>query len=76
MKLPLTTLQGDNESIECSLPSLEASDLSEDNTVQLPQVYSRPSLPIPPEAIARQEGVDRWPYLKGVNISHIDGSNR
>ena len=71
-KLSLTTLQGENEPIECPLVSLEASDLSEDNTVQLPQVYSRPSLPIPPEAIARQEDVDRWPYLKGVNISHID----
>ena len=71
-KLSLTTLQGENEPIDCSLVSLEASDLSENCTVQLPQVYSRPSLPIPPEAIARQEDVDRWPYLKGVNISHID----
>ena len=71
-KLSLTTLQGENEPIECSLVSLEASDLSENNTVQLPHVYSRPSLPIPPEAIARQEDVDRWPHLKGVNISHID----
>ena len=70
-KLSLTSLKGGNEPIECSLVSLEASDLSEDNTVQLPQVYSRPSLPIPPEAIAQQD-VDRWPYLKGVNIFHID----
>ena len=71
-KLSLTTLQGENEPIECFLVSLEASDLSENCTVQLPQVYSRPTLPIPPEAIARQEDVDRWPYLKGVNISHIE----
>ena len=71
-KLSLTTLQGESEPIECSLVSLEAFDLSENKTVQLPKVYSRPSLPIPPEAIARQEDVDRWPYLKGVNISHID----
>ena len=62
-KLSLTTLQGEIEPIECFIVSLEGSDLSEDN---------RPSLPIPPEAIARQEHVDRWPYLKRVNISHID----
>ena len=68
-KLSLTTLQDENEPIDCSLVSLEASDLSENNTLQLPQVFSRPSLPIPPEAIARQEDVDRWPHLKGVNIS-------
>ena len=71
-KLSLTTLQSEDEPIECSLVSLEASDLSEKHTVQLPKVYSRPSLPIPPEAIARQEDVDRWPYLKGINIPHID----
>ena len=71
-KLSLTTLQGENEPVDCSLVSLEAFDLSESNTVELPMVYSRPSLPIPPEAIARQEDVDRWPYLKGVNITHID----
>ena len=60
--------------VDCSLVSLEASDLSESNTVELLMVYSRPSLPIPPppEAIARQEDLDRWPYLKGVNITHID----
>lgn len=51
-KLSLTTLQGENEPIECSLVSLEAFDLSKNNTVQLPKVYSRPSWPIPPEAIA------------------------
>ena len=71
-KLSLTTLQGENEHIESSLVSLEASDLSEKNIVQLRKVYSRPNLPIPHEAIARQEDVDRWPYLKGSNIPHID----
>ena len=71
-KLSLKTLQGENGHIECSLVSLEASDLSEKNTVQLPKVYSRPNLPIPHEAIARQEDVDRWPYLKGSNIPHAE----
>ena len=70
--MSLKTLQGENEPIQRSLVSLEASDLGENNTVQLPQVYSRPSLPIPTEAIARQEDVYRWPCPKGVNISHMD----
>jgi len=47
-KLSVTTLQGENEPIECSIVSLEAFDLSKNNIVQLPKVYSRPSLPIPP----------------------------
>ena len=40
-KLSLTTLQGENSPIKCSLAGLEAYDLSEENVVQLPMVYSR-----------------------------------
>ena len=71
-KLSLTTLQGENTPIECSLVSLEAFDLSEENAVQLPMVYSRPSLPISPDAIASQEDVVRWPYLKGIKLPRIE----
>ena len=71
-KLSLTTLQGENSPTECSLVSLEAYDISEENVVQLPMVYSRPSLPISPDAIANQEDVERWPYLKGIKIPRIE----
>ena len=71
-KLSLTTLQGENTPTECSLVSLEAFDLSEENVVHLPMVYSRPSLPIPPDAIANQEDVNRWPYLKGIELPRIE----
>lgn len=70
--LSLTTLEGENDPIECSLVSLEAFHLSDSLAVQLPKVYSRPSLPIPSEAIAKQEDIDRWPYLKGIDVAHID----
>ena len=72
MKLSLTTLQGENTPIECSLVSLEALHLSEENAVHLPMVYSRPSLPIPPDAIASEEDVERWPYLKGIKLPRIE----
>lgn len=70
--LSLTTLEGEKISSVCSLVSLEGSDLNQENVVDLPVVYSRPSLPIPSEAIARQEDVDRWPHLKGINVQQID----
>jgi len=54
------------------LVTLEVSDLNQENEVGLPVVYSRPSLPIPSEAIARQEDVDRWPHLEGINVQQID----
>ena len=42
--LSLTTTQAFNEQIECCMTSLEISNLSEQNQIKLPRVYSRPSL--------------------------------
>ena len=71
-KLSLTTMQGENTPIECSLVSLNVADLEGTSDIELPMVYSRPTLPVPPTAISKQEDVNRWPYLKGVKIPHID----
>ena len=65
--LSLTTLQTSNTSIECSLVSLEVSDLNGDNSVELPIVYSRPSLPVSTNTIGLQEDVSRWPHLNRVS---------
>lgn len=63
-KQSLTTLHGENEPIECSLVSLEVFDLRKKTTVQLPKIYSKPSLPIPHDAITWQEDVKRFLLLK------------
>ena len=69
--LSLTTMQTANEAIECSLVNLEVSDLSDHNVIELPMVYSRPSLPVSTNAIGTQEDVNRWPHLKGITIPNI-----
>lgn len=66
--LSLTTMQTANEQVLCSLVDLEVSDLNGSNTVELPMVYSRPSLPVLSEAIAKQEDVNRWPHLNGIKL--------
>ncbi|XP_078381445.1 uncharacterized protein LOC144664208 [Oculina patagonica] len=66
--LSLTTMQTANEQVQCSLVDLEVSDLNGSNTVELPKVYSRPSLPVSTEAIAKQEDVNRWPHLNGIKL--------
>ena len=73
--LSLTTLQTTNETIECSLVNLEVSDLSDLNVIELPIVYSRPSLPISTNAFGTQEDVDRWPQLKGITVPNIEEEN-
>ena len=70
--LSLTTMQTTNEAIECSLVNLEVSDLSDHNVIELPTVYSRPSLPVSTDAIGTQEDVNRWPHLKGITIPNIE----
>ncbi len=70
--LSLTTIQGENVPVQCSLVSLEVSDLNATNHVDLPAVYSRPSLPISPDAIGKEEDVHRWPHLKGLSLPEID----
>lgn len=35
-------------------------------------VFSKPSLPIPPEAFAKEEDGDLRPYMEGVSIPHME----
>ena len=70
--LSLATMQTTNEAIECSLVNLDVSDLSDHNVIELPTVYSRPSLLVSTDAIGTQEDVNRWPHLKGITIPNIE----
>ena len=72
MTLSLTTMESANAPIETSYVNLEVLNLNEDNVVELPMVFSRPSLPISRDSIADQKDVNRWPHLKGINIPHIE----
>ena len=65
-------MQTTSKAIECSLVSLEVSDLSDHNVIELPMVYSRPSLPVLTNAIGTQEDVNRWPHLKGITVPKIE----
>ena len=69
--LSLTTMQTTSKAIECSLVSQEVSDLSDHNVIELPMVYSRPSLPVLTNTIGTQEDVNCWPHLKGITVPKI-----
>ncbi|XP_028417945.1 uncharacterized protein LOC114542641 [Dendronephthya gigantea] len=71
-KLSLTTMQAENVPEHSTMVSLEILDLAGNSEINLPTVYSRPNLPIPKDAIGRQEDVNRWPYLTGIRINSID----
>ena len=65
-------MQTSNEEIECSLVNIEVSDLSDLNSIDLPMVYSRPSLPVSTDTIDTPEDVSPWPHLNGVTIPSIN----
>ena len=71
-RLSLTTLGKQNCMIRCNLFSLEVFDLDENNFVELPSVFSVPSLPVSNDSIPTQEDVISFPYLRDLQIQTID----
>ena len=70
--LSLTTLEKQNSMTECRVSKLEVFDLDEHNFVEFPTVFSTPKLPVSEESIPRQEGVNMYPHLKGIQLPKID----
>ena len=71
-RLSLTTLEKANSPVECDVVQLEIYDMNECHMIELPTVFSRPTLPISPDDIPRQEDLDRWPHLKELKIPNIN----
>ena len=65
-----------NETIECSLVKLEVSGIGDHNLIELPMVYSRPSLPLSTEVIGTQDDVNRWSHLKSNEVPRIEAEIR
>ena len=64
-KVKLTTLGTSQDVISILLTDLEVTDLDENNTISLPEVLCRPSIPVSKDEIPTQEDVDHWQYLQG-----------
>ena len=71
-RLSLTTLGKQNCMMSCNLFSLEVLDLEDNYFVDLPSVFSVPSLPVSNDSIPTQEDVIRFPYLRDLQIRTID----
>ena len=51
---------------------LQISDLDENNTIELPPVFSKPHLPVTNEDRASRHDLQGLPHLAGVDIADID----
>ena len=73
--LSLTTMDNDNVKSQSLLVNLEVSDLQGHNTVELRNVFSRAKLPVAADDKPVQSDVDKWPYLKGINLPDIEAAD-
>ena len=74
VKYNLTTLECENSSNESDVVELQVFDMNGNNLVYLSNVYSRPVLPVSICDIPRQEDLQRWPHLDGIDIPNIDAA--
>ncbi|XP_066023399.1 uncharacterized protein [Pocillopora verrucosa] len=65
MRLKLTTMDSCNDVDSLVVTNLEVADLDENVVISLPEVLSRPSMPVVKDEIPKQEDVERWPHLQG-----------
>ena len=65
MRIKLTTMDSCNDVDSLVVTNLEVSDLDENVVISLPEVLSRPSMPVVKDEIPKQEDVERWVHLQG-----------
>ena len=70
--LSLTTMDSDNVKSESLVVNLEVSDLQGRNVVELSNVFSRVKLPVTVDDMPVQSDVERWFYLKDIDLPCID----
>jgi hypothetical protein len=68
----LTTLQEENFTTNSLVVSLDIFDMEENTCIDLPCVFSRPSLSVSTKDIPRQDDVDRWAHLNGIQVPQVD----
>ena len=73
-QLSLTTLGKQNCITSCNLFRLEVFDLDENYFVDLPSVFSIPSLPVSNDSIPTQEDMISFLYLRDLQIRTIDSN--
>ncbi|XP_006812352.1 uncharacterized protein LOC102804307 [Saccoglossus kowalevskii] len=54
------------------LLTLEISNLNGDIVVMAPEVFTIPTLPVDSHTIAKQEDINKWPHLDGVQVTNIN----
>ena len=71
-QMKLTTLEKANSQTAARVISLTVTDLSGNNLIRLPQVYSRPNLNLSSDNLVTEDEVNQWPHLKDLPLHYAD----
>ena len=71
-KLQIQTMIGDKVADSLVLTGLEIMGLEGENVLQLPKAYVQDKIPASRDDIPTQAEIDKWGYLKEVNIRNLD----
>ena len=71
-KLKIETLNQTKEVHSTVLDDLEITDINNENTIPLPEVFTQKKIPASKENIVKQHDIDSWNYLQKVKLHEID----
>lgn len=74
-KLKIETLNQTKEVHSTILDDLEITDINNENTIPLPEVFTQTKIPASKENIVKQHDIDSWNYLQKVKLHEIDMPN-
>ena len=72
-KLHISTITGDEIVNTCKIKGLQLMDVSKECTIDLPEVYTRTSIPANGDDYPTMEDLKKWPHLRAVHLPEIQG---
>ncbi|KAK2920524.1 hypothetical protein Q8A73_000009 [Channa argus] len=74
VSLIVTTMTESKVVTSTMVTELEVGHLNSNTFIELKEVFSQKAIPVSRNNIPRQEDMDKWPHLKGVQVPLIDAA--
>ena len=71
----LNTVNGQGAGRQGMAISLIVEGLHDGDSIEIPTVWTLDSLPVSPRSIPRQEDIDKWPHLQGIQLLSPKSAN-
>ena len=69
----LNTIEKKDSDKKGQIVSMTIKPLDQDESVELPAVITMEEIPVSQSCMAKQEDINKWPHLKGINLPDVCG---